>query len=307
MPNPPVAQANTIPPSTNPPGSDFLKVDSSVSPPLPPTPSSSSPSPNNTYSDFFDTSSAWTTKVEKPKKTPLEILTNVLSYVISILVFLVIIASIHVAFRTQERNSIAENYQFLCPYFNYDVDEIPGRWCKTLSMIAEEYNQNTLTLQKNIIELLAAYIPVKVSKNIIDASPEKAFIKTTYLDKLDVLTIMKQFDIVKQSAKYQNLDNINCTGVDIRIDGSFNTQCTIYGWLFGEDWTDGKLGSARIEALKFLDILSNTPKSQFRLLNPPSSLSIERLDGWVSTVPGVFQTRTTASLQLIYAPINQKP
>ncbi len=298
MPNPPVPQANAIPPSTNAPGSDFLKVWPSTSP---------SPASTNAYSDFFDTTSTGSAQNQKPKKTPLEILTNILGYVISILVFLVIIASIHVAFRTQERNTIAENYQFLCPYFNYDVDEIPGRGCKTLSMIAEEYNQNTLALQKNIIELLTAYIPVKVSKNIIDASPEKAFIKNTYVNKLDVLTIMKQFDAVKQSAKYQDLDNINCTGVDIHIDGSFNTQCTIYGWLFGDDWTDGKLGSARIEALKFLDIIGNTPKSQFRLLNPPSSLSIERLDGGVSNVPAVFQTRTTTSLQLIYAPINQKP
>jgi len=96
-------------------------------------------------------------------------------------------------------------------------------------MIAEEYNQNTLALQKNIVELLTAYIPVKVSKSIIDASPEKAFIKNTYESKLDVIGIMKQFDIVKQSAKYQNLDNITCTGVDIQIDGGFNTQCTIYG------------------------------------------------------------------------------
>ncbi len=296
MPNPPVPQtgATQSTPETS-SGSDFLKVGPSTG-----------TSPGNAYSDFFDTSSAWTAKVEKPKKTPLEILTNILGYIISILIFLVIIGSVHVAFRTQERNTIAENYKFLCPYFNYDID-VPGKWCKTLSMIADEYNQNTLALQKNIVELLTAYIPVKVSKNIIDASPEKSFIKSTYQTKLDVLAIMKQFDVVKQSAKYQDLDNINCTGVDIQIDWSFNTQCTVYGWLFGEDGTDGKLGSARIEALKFIDIISNTPKSQFRLLNPPSSLSIGKLDWGVSNVPPVFQTRTTISLQLIYAPVNQKP
>jgi len=117
---------------------------------------------------------------------------------------------------------------------------------------------------------------------------------------------MTQFDTVKQSAKHQDLDNINCTGVDIQIDGSFNTQCTIYGGVFGDDGSDGKLGSARIEALRFLDIIGNTPKSQFRLLNPPSSLSIERLDGTASNMPPIFQTRTTVSLQLIYTPVTQK-
>ena len=115
MPNPPVSQENTIPSSTNPSGSDSSKG-------VPSTATSS----GNTYSDFFDTTSTGSTQNQKPKKTPLEILTNILGYIISILVFLVIIGSIHVAFRTQERNTIAENYPFLCPYFNYDVGRIPG-------------------------------------------------------------------------------------------------------------------------------------------------------------------------------------
>jgi hypothetical protein len=280
---------------------DFLQSSSSNT-------STESTSTSSMYSDFFDTSSSWTAQSapQKPKKTPIEITVSILWYIISILIFILIILSVHVFLRTQERSTIAENYKFLCPYFNYDVD-FPNKWCKTLSMIADEYNQSTVSLQRNIIDLLTAYIPVKVSKNIVDASPERAFIISTYANKISVIDIMSQFEKIKKSAEYQNLDNISCSGVSIDKDLSFVTQCMVYGWAFGQDGSDGKLASARIEALKFLDILWNTPKSQFRLLNPPSSLSVEKLDSLTWNNPPIFQTRTTVPLQLIYVPFDQTP
>lgn len=57
-----------------------------------------------------------------------------------------------------------------------------------------------------------------------------------------------------------------------------STQCTIYGGDIGDDDANRKLGSARLEALRFTDFIANTVESHFVLLNPPTTLSIEKID-----------------------------
>jgi hypothetical protein len=143
-------------------------------------------------------------------------------------------------------------------------------------MLAEEYEKKEQELQDEIINYLTEYIPIKVSQNIMDASPERKFIFDTYDNKIYVDKIMDRFEVEKKAAQYVGGDNIECNGITITERNKVSTQCTIYGGDIGDDDENRKLGSARIEAMRFIDRISNTANSQFILINPPTALSVEK-------------------------------
>lgn len=260
----------------------------------------------NPYWDFFQETSDGNISIgARVQKSWLEIATWILGYVIPVTVILTVLWSIHVFIRTQPSNTFAENYNFICPYLNMGVD-ITDADCKTLKMIKDEYTERTEKLTEEIVKGLTEYIPIKISKNIIDASPEKAFIIKTYESKVHVDEIMKQFEKIRVNSSYGNSWNIECNGISITNSDTMSTQCTIYGWKIGTDDTNNKFWSARIEALSFLDELANTSKSQFILLNPPSSLNIELLSAWEDTTNPLFETRTTVQIQVRYVSFNKK-
>lgn len=139
------------------------------------------------------------------------------------------------------------------------------------------------------------YIPIKIAKNLIATSPEKKFIIDTYKNKVRVdITIQKFFELLEKS-QYTSIDNIDCKGISIGTDGDLSTLCNIYGKDIGEDDSNGRLGSSRIETISFIDELSNTTKNQFIFLNPPTSLGIEPI-----LENGIFTTRTTIPVRVRY-------
>ncbi len=261
----------------------------------------------NLYGDFFqETSDGNITIGTKSQKSWLEVATGILSYVVPIAVVVTILASIHVFMRTQESGSFAENYQFLCPYINMGVNA-PEKWCKTFTAIEKEYNDKTKSLEESTIELLTEYIPIKVSKNIMDASPERRLVFTVFEEKVHVDDIIRDFETIRKTASYVGWNNIECNGLSITNGNMLSTQCTVYGGAIGDDDANKKLWSARIEALRFVDTLSNTPKSRFILMNPPSSLTVEDItSGTDFGVSTAFKTRTTLQIQVRYVPFNQK-
>lgn len=260
----------------------------------------------NVYWDFFQETSDGNLSIgPKAKKSGIEVITTLLWYIIPVALIITILASLHIFIRTRDDSGFAENYQFLCPYINYGVND-DNKLCKTMTAIAKDYQAQTSDLQWNIIDALAEYIPIKISKNIIDASPEKRFILETFANKIHPDDVMKQFDFILQKAQYTNEKNIDCNGINITHGNTISTQCTIYWWDIGDDDVNRKLGSARIEVLRFTDILSNTIVSHFILMNPPTTLSIEKI-GWGSKdIPSIFKTRVTVPIQLQYVPFDQK-
>jgi hypothetical protein len=76
--------------------------------------------------------------------------------------------------------------------------EVGDKGCKTLTMIEREYSDRLSRMEDEIITGLTEYIPIKISKNIIDASPEKAFIINTFGKKVHVDDIMKQFEKMRK-------------------------------------------------------------------------------------------------------------
>jgi hypothetical protein len=156
----------------------------------------------------------------------------------------------------------------------------------------------------NILKQLSEYIPVKLTSKILLSSPERKFAIDTYKNKVRMDEILEKFEEVKTNSKsiVINTNNIVCNGMSIVGDGNITTQCTVYGGASGNNDDNGNLGSARIEVLRFISNLADTSKSQFILLNPPTSLSMEK----VTNEKGFdgFETSTTISIQAKYVPFN---
>jgi hypothetical protein len=260
----------------------------------------------NPYGDFFQETSDGNISIgTKVKKSELEVATDILGYVVPIVIVIAILWAIHVFIRTQENNTFAENYSFICPYLNMGIDD-PEKGCKTLTMIDTEYKTKIERLEDEIVDWLTEFIPIKISKNIIDASPEKDFIVSTFDNKVHVDDIIVQFEKMRTSSLYNDTGNIECNGISITNWDTLSTQCTIYGWRIGADDSNNRLGSARIEALSFLENISNTTNSKFILLNPPKSLNVELVVPWEDTISALFETKTTIQIQVRYVPFNQK-
>lgn len=258
------------------------------------------------YGDFFQETSDGNISIwPKAQKSGIEVLTTILGYIVPIVVLITWALSMHVFLRTREESGFAENYQFLCPYLNYGVhDENAG--CKTMLNIKEDYEKKDLDLKESIIEWLSEYIPIKISKNIIEASPEKRFIIDTYDQKIHPDDVINQFaNVLKKATQYTGENNISCNGINITNGDIISTQCTIYGGAIGDDDSNRKLGSARIETLRFTDGIANTIDSHFILLNPPTTLSVEKID-WITGISPNFKTRVTIPIQLKYVPVEQK-
>ncbi len=232
----------------------------------------------------------------KSRKPLIEVATNILWVVLILFLLWIGLISLDVWFRQQDENVLAAKYSFLCPYTHVWVEKVEPDDCRTE------------VLQKEILTELAEYIPIKVSKNLIDGSPEKAFIEETYAWKLDYQKIIGRFEeiITKQSEGYR--DKILCDGLQMTEKWDLSTQCIVYG---GEVWSDGengRLGSSRLETLKFIDALGRTEMYGFILKNPPSELTAEELQSgsdstsdatneW-SVISKDFKTRTAISINL---------
>jgi hypothetical protein len=153
-----------------------------------------------------------------------------------------------------------------------------NKGCKSIETIKKEYTDKKNILEENIISALTEYIPIKVSANILDASPEKAFVVNTFATKPHVDLVINSFETTRRSAQVSGRDNIKCSGITITRGYSLSTQCTVYGGLIGESSSDAQIRSSRIEALQFLEKLGDTSTSSLILENPPMTLGIEKLD-----------------------------
>ena len=262
---------------------------------------------SSTYSDFFQETSDGNISIgPKAQKSGLEIITTILGYVLPVVIVVTLFWLFHVFIRGGGgAKEIKDKYTFLCPYLTYGVSGLDeSENCEPMKTLEEGYTKRSSDLEISIINKLAEYIPIKITKNLLITSPERAFVIDTYKNKIRMDRIMEQFRDIQRTARSSAGDNIVCNGISITGQGDLTTQCSIYG---GPSWSDdenGRLWSARVEALKFTEIISDTSKSKFILLNPPISLSMEDVSSEVSPI---FKSRTSLSLQLQYVPFNEKP
>ncbi len=103
--------------------------------------------------------------------------------------------------------------------------------------------EKNTNLEENILAALTEYIPIKVSSSILDASPEKRFIISTYNSKPHVNNVLEAFEKVKMntqkvSSQSANEPNIKCSGITVVEGNILSTQCIIYGGDIGSDNTN---------------------------------------------------------------------
>ncbi|MBX9809353.1 hypothetical protein K2X92_03130 [Candidatus Gracilibacteria bacterium] len=262
------------------------------------------------YNDFFqENGNEEMTLSAKKERSGLEVLVNVLEYITMLVVVSGVLAGLHVFVRSMENTTFLETYPFLCPYLNYDI-EIPKeeKGCKNVNAIQKEYLDKKQVLENNIIDALVEYIPIKVSSSILDASPEKKFVLTTFENKPHVNNVLEAFERVKafsQKNVGNGEKNIKCVGVTVTNGDTLSTQCTVYGGSIGNMNTNGQLGSSRLEALDFLEKLADTTRSSLVLNNYTTSLSIENISDKEAETLG-YNTRTTIPINVRYIPLTVK-
>jgi hypothetical protein len=255
------------------------------------------------YNDFFQENSTGEMSLGgKKERSSLEIIVSILQYLTICIVVIGILFGLHVYIRSSS-GGFLENYPFLCPYLHYDINAPSDeKACKSVVTIGREYAERQSILEENIIAWLTEYIPIKVSASILDASPEKKFIIDTYDSKPHVNEVLEAFGRVKLASQSVS-GNIECSGLTVTNGNSLSTQCTIYGWGIGDADSNGQIGSARIQAMRFVENLADTSKSSLILENQPTSLGIEKVKN--DTVVG-FLTKTTLPIQVRYVPLTQK-
>lgn len=84
-----------------------------------------------------------------------------------------------------------------------------------MKSIEDLYMKKKTELETNIVDKLAEYIPIKITRNLLSTSPEKTFVIDTYKTKIHMDTIMDQFEKVRKSARSAIGDNIICNGMSI--------------------------------------------------------------------------------------------
>ena len=87
--------------------------------------------------------------------------------------------------------------------------------CETPKVLEDVYTKKESELQINIINKLADYIPIKITRNLLSSSPERAFVLNTYKNKLKMNDILKQFEDVRRKARSVIGDNIACNGISV--------------------------------------------------------------------------------------------
>lgn len=240
------------------------------------------------------------------RRSPLEIVTTIFNFVMPIAVTLAIVGGVHSLIRSQEDNALAENFQFLCGYLHSGINtNDPAYSCQTAKYIYNDIREKTVKLEKDIVEQLFTYIPIKVSIGAAAASSnENSKAKEVYESKVNFNDIVTQFDKIRKTAQSAGLNNIQCQTVSISANNTLTTQCTIFGGEIGANDTR-QLGSSRIETVRFLERLSDTQTSQFILQSPPTTLPVEAIEPG-GNIPAIYKTKTTVTISLTYLPLNSQ-
>lgn len=252
------------------------------------------------YADLFQQNEdGELVKKQNTKKSPLEIISKILTVVMPILLIGAILGAGYAYVRGQEDNSMAENFPFLCGILTAGIEtDDPAYSCQTAIFIQADQEKKYTTLEKTIVEQLSVYIPLKLLGATLDGRMEVKEVKEIFANKVNAADIIAQFERVKKSAQSPVMQNIFCTQMTITNATTLTVQCDIYGGEIGE--TDGRtLGSSRIEAIRFIERLSVTETSGFLLETPPTVLSIQDVtkdEKWGS----YFSTKTSLTLSMNY-------
>ncbi len=244
---------------------------------------------------FADIKTEATWSLFKIRKTSLVPIASILTTItsITVMVFLYFLGDTWI--RLKEDNSFIINYPFLCTYITKGITiNTDSSKCETIKMIHARINKEKDGIESQIIDKLYTYIPLKVRENtfVFNNSPEKRLIDKIQSERIFIQDIINQFDKIQKTTTFKWWD-IDCSALSITEDGNVNTNCMIFGLGIGN-------GSSRIEAIKFIERISQPEQSNFMLLNPPSALAVSEYTNNDSGIKSIFSTQTNLMLNLKY-------
>lgn len=252
------------------------------------------------YADLFQQNEdGELVKKQNTKKSPLEIISKILTVVMPILLIGAILGAGYAYVRGQEDNSMAENFPFLCGILTAGIEtDDPAYSCQTAMFIQADQEKKYTTLEKNIVEQLSVYLPIKLLSTTLHDRLEVKEAKKIFTNKVNATEIIEQFEKVRKAAQSPNMQNVVCNQMNIQNGNTLTVQCEVYGGNVG-DVDNRALGSSRIEAIRFIEQLSATEMSGFLLETPPTTLSIEDVSKDEKISP-IFKTKTTLTLSMKY-------
>lgn len=240
-------------------------------------------------------------RAPKPKENLLwDYIIRGLWVVTLILLILSVLTFFDTWLRWQEDNTLIQNYSVFCSYLTRWLENYPeNKNCSTVSMIQKSVDQEKKTLENQIAERLEIYLPIKIQQGSLFA-PEQKLIDSVLKKRISLLSIMSTFEEMEMGANVGK-DNIECEWVQMTSKWLFNTRCKVYGERMGEIGDTGGVWSARVEAMRFVDLLWKPTESHFIVTAPPASLNIETINPNNEEKPW-FYTTTFLPLQLQYVP-----
>lgn len=252
----------------------------------------------NLGENFFGDAPANAQKGAK-KRDPLEVSAQVLDGALKIGIVATIVFGLDSTVRGLETPGFLENLP-VCEYLSLGIEGYENAECRTVRQILETKAAERKQVESTIANNLLVLVPKRLEAGDVLNSPEIQFIKERTGDsRIAFSRVIDAFqDIVKKS-EYRGED-IECAGFKFNEKGELSVSCEFYGDSLSSS-SSKESRSSRITALAFLSRLDS---SEFRLLNPPKTLDIQKYSSADVGIRSTFSTVTKVQLKMRYVPAN---
>lgn len=233
---------------------------------------------------------------EKKKKDLLHTSSKAVEIVMKLAVVATIVFSIDAGVRGLEGPGVLENLP-ICDYFAYGIDDYVNDDCKTVTQIASDKEKELQEVRSTIVNNLLVLVPKRLEASDALSSPEVQFIKERTGDaRIQFAKVLDEFRDVVDSSAYKGED-IECSKLSFTEKGALEVTCEFYGAPIDSPSKESK--TSRMTAIAFLDRLDG---SNFRVINPPKTIDIQKYSTADVGIRSTFSTVTKLDLNLRYVP-----
>jgi hypothetical protein len=234
---------------------------------------------------------------KKQKKTRLEIAAISMNALLVAAIVGIVATGVDSTLRGLEDPGYLQNFP-VCDYLSWGIDGYENADCKSLQGIIAEKDAEKKQVEKTIVNNLLILVPKKLEVGDLLGSPEVQFVKERTGDSRKPLSKMiESFMELTKMPPYQGED-IECDGFKLTEKGEMEVNCEFYGDALSS-FGNSESKTSRITAIKFLQ---NLESSEFRILNPPKSLDIQKFSSPDAGIRSTFSTVTRVQLKLRYVP-----
>ncbi len=248
--------------------------------------------------DFFN--EAIEPSKERKKKDPLEMGALVSGILAKLLFVALVVSGVDASVRNLE-NAEALSALPVCSYLSIGLDDYQAGEdeCKTVRQIAAEKTAERDSMESTIVANLLVIVPRKIEALDVVGSPEIQFIKSKTGDsRVPLAKMIEDFIALTKKTDLQGED-VECSNFTMDEKGNMTTHCEFFGDALLSSSQESN--TSRMVAIRFMKILSG---SDFRIVNPPKVLPIQKYDSAEAGIRSTFSTVTGVDFQLQYTPNN---